>query len=350
MEPAARVAQHRYKPADQRREAGGWVEVPGSQALGLLGHRLAYGQGTVATMALPKTVTIVEVGPRDGLQNESGSMPTASKVELVQRIVAAGTRRIETVSFVHPGLVPQMADAEAVMDALGPSPGGVAYIGLVLNRRGLERALLTPVDEVNLVVSATEGFSQANQGASVEDTMREIEAMVPLARSAGLDTTVTISVAFGCPYEGEVRAAAVTRLAARAAAVEADEIALGDTIGVAAPSEVVTRVEAVRQVSGDAALRCHFHDTRNTAVANVYAALSAGVEVIDASVGGAGGCPFAPNATGNVPTEDVLYTLGRMGIHTGIDLDATISTGMWLGRQLGVSLPAALAKAGPFPS
>jgi len=298
---------------------------------------------------LPQTATIVEVGARDGLQNEDVLLATDLKIQLVRRIADAGTRRIETASFVHPMLVPQMADAEAVMEGLGSSPRGVAYIGLVLNRRGLERALATSVDEVNFVVSATDGFSRANQGASVEDTMAEIESMLPEARAAGRATTVTISVAFGCPYEGEVDPGAVTRLAVRAAAAGADEVALGDTVGVAVPSDVVARLAAVRTVAGHVPLRCHFHDTRNTAIANVYAALTSGVTVIDASVGGAGGCPFAPNATGNVPTEDVLYAVGRMGIETGIDLDATIATGRWLGGHLGKVLPAALARAGRFP-
>lgn len=301
-------------------------------------------------MGLPDAVTIVEVGPRDGLQNESALLDTPTKVELIHRLLAAGTKRVETASFVHPGLVPQMADAEAVMHALGPSPDGVGYIGLVLNERGLDRALQTTVDEINFVVAASEGFSQANQGASVEDTMVSIEAMLPMARDAGRATSVTISTAFGCPYDGEVAVRAVVALAERAAASGAGEIALGDTIGVAVPTDVVTRFDAVRHVAGAAGLRAHFHDTRNTAVANVYAALTAGVAVIDASVGGAGGCPFAPNATGNVPTEDLLYSLQRMGIAAGIDLDATIGTGRWLGERLGKSLPAALGRAGAFPT
>ncbi len=301
-------------------------------------------------MQLPDRVSIVEVGARDGLQNESTPLDTDTKLALIDRLVAAGTRRIETVSFVHPKLVPQMADAEAVMEGLDRSPDGVSYIGLVLNRRGLDRALETTVDEVNFVVSASEGFNRANQGAAVEDTMTEIEAMVPIAVDAGRATTVTISVAFGCPYDGEVSIRAVVELAARAAACGAEEIALGDTIGVAAPGDVVQRFAATAAVAGEARLRGHFHDTRNTGVANVYAALTAGVDVVDASVGGAGGCPFAPNATGNVPTEDVLYALHRMGIATGIDLDATIATGEWLGSRLGKTLPAALARAGGFPA
>ncbi len=301
-------------------------------------------------MSLPASVTVVEVGARDGLQNESTLLATPIKVELIRRLVAAGTRRIETASFVHPELVPQMADAEAVMDELGSSPDGVRYIGLVLNRRGLDRALQTSVDEVNFVVAATEGFNQANQGASVADIMVAIEEMIPHAHATGRSTTVTISVAFGCPFDGEVASNTVVTLAQRAASAGAGEIALGDTIGVAVPSQVEALFTGVQAVCGHAALRGHFHDTRNTGVANAYAALAAGVASIDAAVGGAGGCPFAPNATGNVATEDVVYAMHRMGVATGIDLAATIETGTWLGNELGKRLPSALGRAGPFPS
>ncbi len=309
----------------------------------------AQHSATLAVMGMPDAVTIVEVGPRDGLQNEAAALDTATKVELIGRLVAAGTPRIETASFVHPKLVPQMADAEGVMAELGPSPDGVSYIGLVLNRRGLDRALETTVDEINFVVAASEGFNRANQGATVAETMAAIEGMLPVAHDAGKATTVTISVAFGCPYDGEVALPAVTGLAARASAAGVDEIALGDTIGVADPGAVIRRFEAVSTVAAGAALRGHFHDTRNTGVANVYAALTIGVDVVDASVGGAGGCPFAPNATGNVPTEDVVYSLQRMGIATHISLDRTIATGRWLGERLGKQLPSALGRAGPFP-
>ncbi len=299
---------------------------------------------------LPGQVTLVEVGARDGLQNEDVILSTEDKVTLIRRLVAGGVRRIETASFVHPRLVPQMADAEAVMAALGPSPEGVSWIGLVLNLRGLDRALATDVDETNFVVGASEGFNRANGGAAVEETMRDIEAMVPDALAAGMRTTLTISVAFGCPFDGEVPTGAVVDLVRRGVAAGVDEIALGDTIGVAVPGDVVDRLAAVLNVADGTALRCHFHDTRNTGVANVYAALTAGVDVIDASVGGAGGCPFAPNATGNVATEDVLYSLHRMGITTGIDLGSVIETGRWLGERLGRTLPAALARAGEFPA
>ncbi len=291
-------------------------------------------------------VDLVEVGARDGLQNESAVLPTGAKVELVERLVAAGSRRIEVASFVHPGRVPQMADAEAVIKAIGPSPDGTSYIGLVLNRRGLERALATSVDEINFVVGASDGFNRANVGASPEATMTEIEMM--LGQVEDRRTTVTISVAFGCPYDGTVPVDAVVDLAIRAADAGADEIALGDTIGVAVPSQVIAMIDAVRAAI-DLPLRGHFHDTRNTAVANAAAAYATNVTVLDASVGGAGGCPFAPNATGNVATEDVTYLFERMGIKTGIDHGQMIETTHWLETQLGKELPSAIARAGWWP-
>ena len=294
-------------------------------------------------------VEIIEVGPRDGLQNEDAILDAPTKVELIRRLVAAGTSRIEVASFVHPDRVPQMADAEAVVAGLGPSPDGASYIGLVLNRRGLDRALATTVDEVNFVVGASEGFNAANAGVSPDQTMQDIEAMLPDAVNAGRTTSVTISVAFGCPYDGEVPVDAVVELARRAAESGAGEIALGDTIGVAVPTQVTAAIESVRPVVGGAVLRCHFHDTRNTGAANAVAAYQAGVSVLDASVGGTGGCPYAPNATGNVATEDLLYLFERMGVHTGIDHEATIATGHWLGEQLGKDLPAAVARAGWWP-
>jgi len=292
-------------------------------------------------------VELVEVGARDGLQNEPVVLPTGAKVELIERLVAAGSRRIEVASFVHPGRVPQMADAEAVIKAVGPSPDGSSYIGLVLNGRGLERALATSVDEINFVVGASDGFNRANVGVSPEATMNEIEMM--LGQVEDRRATVTIAVAFGCPYDGTVPIDTVVDLATRAAAAGADEIALGDTIGVAVPTQVAAVIDAVR-ASSDVALRGHFHDTRNTGVANAAAAYAAGVAVLDASVGGAGGCPFAPNATGNVATEDLIYLFERMGVETGIDHERTIETTRWLETKLGRQLPSAIARAGWWPA
>jgi len=288
-------------------------------------------------------IGLVEVGPRDGLQNEAALLDTGTKVELINRIVDAGSRRIEVASFVRPERVPQMADAEAVVAALGPSPDGISYIGLVLNQRGLKRALATSVDEINFVVGASNGFNRANAGVSPDATMSEIEAMIP--NVDGRASTITISVAFGCPFDGPVAIGDVARLAARAAAAGAHEVALGDTIGVAVPAQIEAMISAIRSIT-DVSLRCHFHDTRNTAVANVVAAYAAGVETFDASVGGAGGCPFAPNATGNVATEDLLYLFGRMNVETGVDPAMTIETTRWLEQKLGRELPSAVARAG----
>jgi hydroxymethylglutaryl-CoA lyase len=295
-----------------------------------------------------ENIAIVEVGARDGLQNEDVAVSTSDKIELISKTIAAGVTRIEVASFVHPKLVPQMADAEQVVAALPDAPS-VARIGLVLNQHGLDRALQTEVEEINFVVGASEGFNQANQRATMVATMSSIEEMLPRALAEGRKTTVTISVAFGCPYDGEVELTAVVGLAERAVAAGANEIALGDTIGVASPTDATQRVEAVASAVDLSQIRCHFHDTRNTGVANVVAAVASGVRIIDASVGGTGGCPYAPNATGNVATEDVVYTLHRMGYPTGIDLDEMIATGHWLGEKLGKSLPSALGRAGGWP-
>jgi len=299
-------------------------------------------------MSLPHDVQLVEVGPRDGLQSESAVLPTADKVDLIRRLVAAGCRRIEAVSFAHPSLVPQMADAEAVMAALGADRGAASLIGLVMNRRGLDRALAATVDEVNLVVAAADGYNQSNQGATSDQTLGEIETMLPDALDAGLRTSVTISVAFGDPYDGPVTPGRVAHIAARAVAAGAQEIALGDTIGVAVPPTVETVVAAVTDAAAGVPIRCHFHDTRRTGLANVYAALRSGVTVLDTSVGGIGGSPFAPKAGGNVATEDAVAFLERLGIATGIDLDATIAVGRWLADRLGHDVPAAHQHVDPW--
>ena len=298
---------------------------------------------------MSRTITIVESGPRDGLQSEQRVLPTADKIELITRMVRAGVGRIEVASFVHPDLVPQMADAEEVLAGLGPAPESASYSGLVLNRRGLDRALATNVDEIGFVVAAAEGYNQANQRAPVHETMAEIEAMVPEAHDAGRFASVTISVAWGDPYDGEVPTADVVELAARAVAAGADEVALGDTIGVAVPATVRALVGGIRQAVPDLALRCHFHNTRQTGLANVVAALDAGVTVFDTSVGGIGGSPFAPNAGGNVATEDLLFLASRSGLETGVDLAATVETARWLGDRLGHGLPGSGHRLEPWP-
>jgi hydroxymethylglutaryl-CoA lyase len=298
---------------------------------------------------MARAIEIVDVGPRDGLQSEPEILSTATKLELIGRLVAAGLKRIEVASFVNPKRVPQMADAEAVLAGL-PKVPGVQYVGLVLNRKGFDRALAAGCTEMGLVTAATNSFSERNQGATTEELIRTIEEIAPLAREANVRMQVTLSTAFGCPFEGEVPAARVVEICQRLAKSKPLEIALADTIGVAVPSQVSALVEQVRGVVGDVAIRCHFHNTRNTAVANAYAAVVAGVNTLDASVGGVGGCPFAPNATGNVGTEDLVYMLSRAGYDTGIDLTKLIETAKWLGEQRGKPVPSMVSKAGGFPS
>jgi hydroxymethylglutaryl-CoA lyase len=297
-------------------------------------------------MMRPESVDIVEVGPRDGLQNEEAILDTATKVEFVERAVAAGVRRIEVASFVNSARVPQMADAEQVVAALPPA-NGVGYIGLVLNRRGLERALASGLRDLNAVVVATDGFGTRNQGQTVEESVTGFTDLAALAHADGARITATISVAFGCPYEGEVPVDRVVEIADRVADAGADEIALGDTIGVATPGDVETLIGAI--ATDRPPLRVHFHNTRNTGIANAYAAIESGVTILDASLGGIGGCPFAPDATGNIPTEDLVYMLDRMGIGTGLDLDRLMEIVPWLDDRIGKRAPGLLARAGRFP-
>ena len=287
---------------------------------------------------------IREVGPRDGLQNEQEVFPPETRAELVRRLAAAGLKRIEAASFVNPERVPQMAGAEEVVTAL--ERDGVVYAGLALNERGYERLRETGLGEVSFALAATESFSQRNAGASVEESIAAAEAIVGRARADGIRASLTISVAFGCPFEGPVSPDRVVEIAERLAATEADELVLADTIGVATPTQVRSLLERVatlgKPVGG------HFHNTRNTGFANAYAALEAGVSVLDASVGGLGGCPFAPKATGNVATEDLVYLLEGEGVGTGVDLDALIDVSEWLEQLLGRQLEGYLYRAGPF--
>ena len=301
-----------------------------------------------------RTIQIVEVGPRDGLQNEKAILEPAVRVELVQRLEAAGARRIEAVSFVHPKYVPQMAGAEEVMAALPRSPGR-SRIGLVLNGKGYDRALGTGVDEVNVSVSATDGFGLKNQGLSVVQQAEMLEAILAGRRNAEGEPgatpslSVTISCVWGCPFDGEVSVDQVADLVGRIGALGVSEIALADTIGAGDPWAVTRKVEAARKAAPDAVLRLHFHDTRNTGLANAYAGIEAGIDVLDASVGGIGGCPFAPGATGNVATEDLVYMLERAGYSTGYDLDDLIRTARWIGEKIGRPAPSALSRAGGWP-
>ncbi|WP_167249052.1 hydroxymethylglutaryl-CoA lyase [Mumia sp. ZJ1417] len=296
------------------------------------------------------SVEICEVSPRDGLQNESVVLATDVKVALIERAIAAGARRIEAVSFVHPGRVPQMADAEAVMASV-PRTDDVAYLGLVMNRRGLERALAAAVDEVNVVVVASDTFCQRNQGTTTAQACEAAAEIVADARAAGLATSITIGASFGCPFEGEVPAERLDDVIARVVDAGPDEIALADTIGVAVPAAVSDRLALLgRRAPASTRRRLHLHDTRNTGVANAVAGVAAGVHVLDASIGGVGGCPFAPNATGNVATEDLVYTFARSGVSTGLDLENLIDAAGWLQDEIGRRLPSALLHAGPFPA
>ena len=299
---------------------------------------------------MSRRIEIVEVGPRDGLQNDPTLLDTDTKLAFIDRLIEAGVRRMEAASFVNPKAVPAMADSDAVMGRV-PRDQGVAYIGLALNERGMRRALQAGCDEINYVMVASEGFGKANQNATPIETADLFDRIAVLAHDAGVRVSATISVAFGDPFDGEVAIETVAELARSAAAAGAGEIALGDTIGAASPWDVVRAVEAVRAAAPKARLRMHFHNTRNTALANVYAAVEAGVDVIDASAGGIGGCPFAPKATGNVATEDVVYMLHRGGYETGIDLDKMIALARWLETDaaLGHAVESMLSKAGGFP-
>ena len=298
-------------------------------------------------------ITIVEVGARDGLQNEPEIVATGAKVELIRRLIGCGARRIEVASFVNPARVPQMADGEAVIAALPDDPA-VRYIGLVLNKRGVLRALATReggargVDEAGCVAVASDSFGTRNQGQTVAECIAENRAMLKLAREGGLFPQATISVAFGCPFEGAVPAERVLRVATELADAGAEEIALADTIGVAVPAMVCDLFGRLAEAVPQVPLRAHFHDTRRTGLANAWAAYQAGVRIFDSSLGGLGGCPFAPRATGNVATEDMAFLFHRSGVATGLDLDTLIAANHWFQGVIGKPLPSAVGQAGGF--
>jgi hydroxymethylglutaryl-CoA lyase len=294
-------------------------------------------------------VEMVEVGPRDGLQNESVLFTSSQKLEFIGRMLDAGSRRIEAASFVNPKLVPQMADAEAVAAGL-PRRDGVIFIGLVLNKRGALRAIEAGMDELGAVCAASDGFAARNQGMTSDASLAMCCDVVRLAREHHRRAQITISTAFGCPFDGEVNPSRVVEMARLAAAAGPVEIAVADTIGVASPGEVSTLVARVGAVIKPLPVRVHFHNTRNTGLANVWAAVQAGAKIVDASLGGIGGCPFAPRATGNVPTEDVAYLLQRSGYRTGLDLERLIASARWLAAEMGRDVPGMLSRAGIFPS
>jgi hydroxymethylglutaryl-CoA lyase len=297
---------------------------------------------------MTRSVEIVEVGPRDGLQSEPGVVPTATKAEYIERLLDAGIRRIEVTSFVNPKKVPQMADAEPLLASLVRREG-VRYIGLVLNRKGFDRAVAAGCNEVGMAVVASDTFNRRNQGVGTDESIAAWLEIAREAHAAGVRPQVTIGASFGCPFEGEIDPNRVIDVARRVAEGQPYEIAFADTIGVGVPSQVTDLLGRAREALPGVRLRCHFHNTRNTGLANAYAAVEAGVSALDASTGGIGGCPFAPAATGNIPTEDLVYMLGRMGVATGIDLERLIATGQWLQDALGRPVPGMLTKAGSFP-
>jgi hydroxymethylglutaryl-CoA lyase len=296
-------------------------------------------------------IELVEVGPRDGLQNEPDIIATDVKLELINRMIGYGARRLEVASFVHPQRVPQMADAEAVIAGLPPRED-CTYVGLVLNKRGVMRALATRdngargVDQVGCVIVASDTFGQKNQGQTIAEGIAETRAMLRFAREEGMRAQVTISAAFGCPFEGEVKHDTVLAIAEAIAEDHPEEIALADTIGVGTPWEAGELFGKLGALLGpEVPMRAHFHNTRGTGIANAWEAYKAGVRIFDASLGGLGGCPFAPRATGNIATEDLIYMMGRSGVESGIDLDAAIAANKWFAGHLGRELPSAVARA-----
>jgi isopropylmalate/homocitrate/citramalate synthase len=293
------------------------------------------------------SLIVCDVGPRDGLQNEDRVLEPGVRADLCDRLAAAGIKRLEAASFVNPRLVPQMAGAEEVMAALRRR-AGTTYAGLVLNEKGYERAIAARVDEVHYAMAATDTFGRRNQNATTDEGVDTALALVRRARADKLPITVTISVAFGCPFEGPVPTNRVLDIVERLMAAPADEVCLADTIGVGVPSQVKELVAGARRLG--ATVGAHFHNTRNTGYANAVEALEQGVVSLDASVGGAGGCPFAPKATGNIATEDLVYLLRGLGVDTGIDLDALIAASQWLGERLAKELPGMVARAGDFPA
>jgi isopropylmalate/homocitrate/citramalate synthase len=286
-------------------------------------------------------VTVCDVGPRDGLQNEPETLEPTIRAELVERLARARVPRIEAVSFVHPDRVPQMAGAEDVVAAV-TSREGTELAGLVLNEKGYDRLAQTNLDRVNVTLAATDSFSERNAGMPRAKALRQARAILEAAARDGRPATATVSVAFGCPFGGEVDPDRVVEIAAEL--TEADELVLADTIGVGTPTQVKRLVERVAELGKPVGV--HLHNTRNTGFANAYAAVEGGAEILDASVGGLGGCPFAPRATGNVATEDLVYLLDGEGIESGIDLEALIEVARWLESVLGRELPGQLYRAG----
>lgn len=299
-------------------------------------------------MAASQHISIVDVTARDGLQNESVMFSTDEKLDLMGRAIAAGAKRLEVASFAHPKYVPQMADAEAVIAGL-PEADDVNFIGLVMNERGVDRALKTNISELGFVVVATDTFAQKNQNQTRQGSVDMAGSLMKRAMTEGRQANVTIAASLGCPFEGEVAIETVVDMACQLAEAGPREIAIADTIGVGNPWHVKALISAIRAELPDMPLRAHFHNTRNTGLANVYAAIEAGITTLDVSIGGIGGCPFAPAATGNVPAEDVIYMLERQGFVTGVDLNKTIATAQLLSAKMDKPLPGMVSRAGGFP-
>ncbi len=297
------------------------------------------------------SIELVEVGPRDGLQNEPDIISTQDKLAMIGRMLDYGARRLEVASFVHPKRVPQMADAEDVIAGL-PDRGDVTYIGLALNKRGVMRGLETRaqgkrgIDQVGCVIVASDTFGQKNQGQTIEQGIAENREMIRFAKAEGMSAQVTISAAFGCPFEGEVKPDTILAIAEEIAAEGPVEIALADTIGVGVPSQVTDLFGRLGELlDGKIPMRCHFHNTRGTGIANAWAAHQAGVRTFDASLGGLGGCPFAPKATGNIATEELIYLMDRSGVKSGIILEKAIAANHWFAGIINRELPSLVARA-----
>ncbi|MCH2479141.1 MAG: hydroxymethylglutaryl-CoA lyase [Gammaproteobacteria bacterium] len=293
-------------------------------------------------------ISILEVGPRDGLQSEPEILPTEVKKEFITRTINAGIKQIEVTSFVHPKKVPQMADAEKLVESL-PENDDVTYIGLIMNQRGFERARDCGIDEVGMVIVSTDTYNMKNQNVVTQESIDNWLSIAAEAKSAGIRTSVVIACSFGCPYEGEIDPEHIASIAEQVLEGKPDVLGLADSVGVAVPSQIKRTFSLVKELAPSIPLRTHLHNTRNTGLANAAAAVEAGVSIIDASTGGIGGCPFAPRATGNIPTDDLLYMLDRSGIETGVDLRQVVKTTDWLEEQLGRAVPAMVPKAGIFP-
>ncbi len=293
-------------------------------------------------------ISILEVGPRDGLQSEPEILPTEVKKEFITRTIDAGIKQIEVTSFVHPKKVPQMADAEKLVESL-PEKDDVTYIGLIMNQRGFERARDCGIDEVGMVIVSTDTYNMKNQNVVTQESIDNWLSIAAEAKSAGIRTSVVIACSFGCPYEGEIDPEHIASIAEQVLKGKPDVLGLADSVGVAVPSQIKKTFSLIKELAPSIPLRTHLHNTRNTGLANAAAAVEAGVSIIDASTGGIGGCPFAPRATGNIPTDDLLYMLDRSGVETGVDLRQVVKTTDWLEEQLGRSVPAMVPKAGIFP-